>query len=165
MIAAMESAMVIWTPKGDAKRSWGVNTDSPFIVKSYHMLIKARLGRFRLYLTDKRMRVRQEREKMSKEDRDYFWHNIKGPLLEERGCCEMCGCSDRRKLQVHHILPYAEFPQLDGDFRNMMILCQDCHFKLHRNPFASGLMMVSKAKELNIDIKAVYGNLPYGKEK
>ena len=132
------------------------------------MFIKARLGRYRLYLTDKRMRVRQERETKSKEERDEFWHKVKGPLLDERGCCEMCGCSDRRKLQVHHILPYAEFPQLDGDFRNMMVLCQDCHFKLHRNPFVSGAMMVSKAKELNIDIKAVYGNPPYseyGKEK
>ena len=47
------------------------------------MFIKARLGRFRLYFTDKRMRVRQERETKSKEERDEFWHKVKGPLLDE----------------------------------------------------------------------------------
>ena len=86
--------------------------------------------------------------------------SVKGPLMERKGGrCEWCGTKEW--LEIHHVLPYDHFPQLEEHPDNLMLLCSRCHKKLHRNPFLDGSLIRAKAMELNVDWKAVYGNPPY----
>lgn len=59
------------------------------------------------------------------------WLMLKSIILYEKGCCEICG-SDRF-LQVHHILSRHKHPELALDKENLMVLCKDCHKKIHEN--------------------------------
>lgn len=43
--------------------------------------------------------------------------------------CEECGSN--HKLQGHHIIPYAERPDLCNEIENIIILCVNCHAKKH----------------------------------
>lgn len=123
------------------------------------MYWQLRLGKWRMYLSDVRMRRRQARDNITKAEKRDFWERVKGPLMVRKGGqCEWCGA--RKELQVHHVLPYDHFPQLEEHPDNLMLLCADCHRKLHRNPFLDGSLIRAKAIELNVDWKAVYGNPP-----
>ena len=42
--------------------------------------------------------------------------------------CQVCG-SDRRKLHVYHL----DKNRQNNDLKNLMVLCQSCHFKLHNS--------------------------------
>ena len=124
------------------------------------MYWQLRLGKWRMYLSDVRMRRRQARDNLTAAQRRDFWERVKGPLMERKGGrCEWCGAKE--ELQVHHVLPYDHFPQLKEHPDNLMLLCSRCHKKLHRNPFMDGSLIRAKAMELNVDWKAVYGNPPY----
>lgn len=124
------------------------------------MYWQLRLGKWRMYLSDVRMRRRQARDSRTDAQRRDFWERVKGPLMVRKGGqCEWCGA--RKELQVHHVLPYDHFPQLKEHPDNLMLLCADCHKKLHRNPFLDGSLIRAKAMELNVDWQAVYGNPPY----
>ena len=43
--------------------------------------------------------------------------------------CEICWSTS--KLEAHHILPSAMFPELTCDIDNGICLCHDCHVILH----------------------------------
>ena len=57
------------------------------------------------------------------------WLELKSILLYEKKVCEICG-SDK-SLQVHHILPRSSNPELIMDKENLMVLCEECHKKIH----------------------------------
>jgi 5-methylcytosine-specific restriction endonuclease McrA len=59
------------------------------------------------------------------------WLLLKSQIIYEKGCCEICGSI--KKLQVHHILPRCSNPELNLDKDNLMVLCEDCHKKIHEN--------------------------------
>lgn len=42
--------------------------------------------------------------------------------------CKKCG--GRRKLQVHHIVRWADSPSLRYDINNCITLCRSCHQKI-----------------------------------
>ena len=43
-----------------------------------------------------------------------------------------CNCGERgRRLNAHHILSYANFPELRYDVENGITLCEECHKKCH----------------------------------
>ena len=127
------------------------------------MFFKLRLGKYRLYLSDMRLRRSQRRDNITKAEKRNFWMSVKGPLMERKGGrCEWCGAKEW--LEIHHVLPYDHFPQLEGHPDNLMLLCSRCHKKLHRNPFLDGSLIRAKAMELNVDWKAVYGNPPLGEK-
>lgn len=44
--------------------------------------------------------------------------------------CAECGA--KRKLHVHHLLPYSEHKDLRLDIDNGITLCSKCHLELHR---------------------------------
>jgi len=45
----------------------------------------------------------------------------------DRRTCQMPGCSCRKRLQVHHIIPYSQRPDLRDDLSNLITLCYTCH--------------------------------------
>lgn len=47
----------------------------------------------------------------------------------ERKVCEIC--KSNRFLHVHHILPRSSHPELALDKDNLMVLCEECHKKIH----------------------------------
>ena len=69
--------------------------------------------------------------------------------------CPMCGEVSER-MELHHILPVARFPELWDDRRNCVALCHDCHKEIHCNPWANIWMMQEKAAELGIDLRQKY---------
>ena len=69
--------------------------------------------------------------------------------------CPMCGEVSKR-MELHHILPVARFPELWDDRRNCVALCHDCHKEIHCNPWANIRMMEAKAAELGFDLGERY---------
>lgn len=69
--------------------------------------------------------------------------------------CPMCGEVSER-MELHHILPVARFPELWNDRRNCVALCHGCHKEIHTNPWANIRMMQEKAEELGIDLRQKY---------
>ena len=120
-----------------------------------------RLGIWRLHLTrNLRLRRSQYREIPNRR-----MIEIKDALREECGDrCQRCGepFGKTRFAQVHHVLPFARFPEYAGDRRNMLLLCAQCHQALHNNPFRMVSDMQDKAAELGLgDISRVYADPPF----
>ena len=114
---------------------------------------------WRLYLTrDMKMRKTQARDN----DATKTFVALKNRLMAERGHrCELCGNVVTRYMQMHHVLPYITFPQYSEDDRNMLLLCVDCHHRVHDDPFLQADLMLRKGAELGVDVRAAYGNPPY----
>lgn len=45
-------------------------------------------------------------------------------------CCQVCGSTSN--LEVHHIKPYAKYPELRTKVSNGITLCKSCHKQRHR---------------------------------
>lgn len=123
-----------------------------------------RLGIWRLCLTrNLRLRRSQYREASPEV------LSIKKALRIERGDrCEMCGRAFGKDVfaQVHHVLPWARFPEYREDRRNMRLLCAQCHEGLHRDPFRLVDDMQAKAAELGVgDVRHAFANPPYEETK
>jgi 5-methylcytosine-specific restriction enzyme A len=58
-----------------------------------------------------------------------LWLQLKSKKLYENGKCEICN-SDK-ELVIHHILPRFSNPELTFDYENLMVLCKECHIKIH----------------------------------
>lgn len=52
-------------------------------------------------------------------------------LARDGGKCVRCGKG--RKLQAHHVLPYATHPERRFDVANGLTLCNRCHHVVHDN--------------------------------
>lgn len=60
------------------------------------------------------------------------WLELKHEIFFERERkCEIC--SNEYFLHVHHIIPRFKAPNLTLDKENLMIVCEECHKKLHAN--------------------------------
>jgi len=63
------------------------------------------------------------------------WKDLRGVILRRDNFrCQRCGLSvppaKKRRLQIHHIVPYAQFGEGDGnpdDPSNLITLCPSCH--------------------------------------
>ena len=56
------------------------------------------------------------------------WKNIRGRALEKYGTeCLKCGSSEN--IQVDHIKPKSQYPELALDIENLQPLCWDCNKK------------------------------------
>jgi 5-methylcytosine-specific restriction endonuclease McrA len=54
------------------------------------------------------------------------WARVRREHLEQEPSCAACGRS--RELEVHHVVPYHERPELELDPTNLITLCADpCH--------------------------------------
>jgi len=52
-------------------------------------------------------------------------------LKRDRYQCQLC--NKRGKLQVHHIIPWADSPSLRKSEFNLITLCIGCHKKVTKN--------------------------------
>ena len=43
--------------------------------------------------------------------------------------CSICGCEDN--LTIHHIKAKSDYPELKYRIGNMMLVCKDCHKRMH----------------------------------
>lgn len=60
-------------------------------------------------------------------------------MRKKQRVCQVCGCSDMNKLEVHHILARSIYPELKGDERNLVVLCSKCHSYLHNVIMPEGM--------------------------
>ena len=113
-----------------------------------------------LFLTLSNVPVKKRNSRKS-DDRDniditYRMKDIRREFKAAQGNrCPMCGEMSER-MELHHILPVARFPELWDDRRNFVALCHDCHKEIHCNPWANIRMMQAKAAELGIDLRQKY---------
>ncbi len=58
------------------------------------------------------------------------WLILKEKILHERGRkCEIC--KGEISLHIHHIISRSDSPSLSFDEENLMVLCEECHKKIH----------------------------------
>ena len=65
------------------------------------------------------------------EERSAGWDHARSQHLRTEPACQWCG-NDKR-LEVHHIKPFHESPELELDQENMITLCRFCHFVVGHN--------------------------------
>lgn len=54
------------------------------------------------------------------------WQRVRREHLEREPACAACG--RRKDLEVHHVLPYHKFPELELEPSNLLTLCNSpCH--------------------------------------
>lgn len=59
------------------------------------------------------------------EGRSTHWAAVERMHLHHEPVCQMCG--GRTNLQVHHVLPFHQHPELELDPTNLITLCQPHH--------------------------------------
>lgn len=118
-------------------------------------IFKLRLASWRLYIANCRMKKMSSAgvKRTMKFYGDAIAKMKRRHYKQNGGCCDHCG----RKLkmddvQLHHILPYAEFPQYGLNPANVEIVCDDCHHTIHQNPYANLRHMEQKAQEFGFDL-------------
>ncbi len=62
---------------------------------------------------------------MSRTAKNYAYKKFRLAVLERDKCCVQCGSVER--LEVDHILPYAQYVDLQLDIDNARVLCRSCH--------------------------------------
>ena len=66
----------------------------------------------------------------AKERTTYKYRQFRKRILERDEICQMCGT--KKNLEVHHTMPFAQYPELRYDEDNAITLCKKCHMKLHK---------------------------------
>ena len=84
--------------------------------------------------------------------------DIKGKMYEKQEHrCPHCGREmDVSVMELHHVLPWARFPELRAKRANMLLLCHACHKEIHCNPYLNIKLMEEKAAELEIKLSERY---------
>jgi len=66
-----------------------------------------------------------------KHKRSIEWRSIRKSHLVVHSQCAFCGLKNVESLEVHHILPFCLYPELELDFSNLITLCEigidGCH--------------------------------------
>ena len=72
-------------------------------------------------------------ERQSKYARCFWKELAKSILKRDNYHCQNCNVSHSKenKLIVHHIKPWAKFPELRFEVSNLITLCEKCHKKIH----------------------------------
>ena len=127
--------------------------------KDSHFKKMWRIGGWRLYLTHNfRLKNSQTRDQN---------RNHSGILTVKRekwneceGHCQICGnkLKSFNASQIHHILAWWRVPQFECDKRNVLLLCTECHQKIHCDPFIQTRMIEQKCRELGIKVSDYYDN-------
>ena len=119
-----------------------------------------RIGSWRFYIAN----VRLKKMSPSGQRKTQFYGESLAAAKRRRykqngGTCDICG---RRlkydDVQMHHVLPFAEFPQYGLNPQNLEIACNDCHHAIHLNPYANLRRMEQKAQDLGFSLSEYFDN-------
>ena len=65
-------------------------------------------------------------------ERSGRWQAVRNEFVELHPRCEACGLS--WDLNVHHIKPFKDHPELELDMDNLITLCREHHFRIGHDP-------------------------------
>lgn len=65
---------------------------------------------------------------MGSKPRGAGWEKKELETVKNHPYCALCGT--KKRLQVHHKKPYHEFPELEFEDDNLIVLCQPDHFSV-----------------------------------
>ena len=65
-------------------------------------------------------------------ERSGKWQAVRNEFVELHPRCEACGLS--WGLNVHHIKPFKDHPELELDMDNLITLCREHHFRIGHDP-------------------------------
>jgi hypothetical protein len=110
------------------------------------------------YVSTCRMKKRPKRDLMFNQFSCDINKKNKEKLYErQQGRCPECGAEvEYDAMELHHVLPYARYPELKNSIRNSVLLCHCCHKEVHLNPWKNIQMMKAKAAEMEIDLQERY---------
>lgn len=120
---------------------------------------KINIGKMFIYVSDHKLR---------KDNRDHSQGLQRRKLRRatERNCegggyCHICGASGV-PLSVHHVIPQAVAQDLRWEPDNCLLLCGECHRRVHSNPFLQ-IDLIRKANEkMNKDLTKYFGGYANG---
>lgn len=110
-----------------------------------------------IYLSRERLRImpvsKQRGNGLARRMRE-----LRNRLWNKRhGQCELCGnVLPKESMSLHHILPYADFPQLATRRWNLLMLCPCCHFLIHQDLPRQTRLMEQTARQHGINLEQVY---------
>jgi 5-methylcytosine-specific restriction endonuclease McrA len=66
------------------------------------------------------------------------WRKLRSLIIKrDNGCCQRClikyGIINTENLEVHHIKPRSEYPELMFEESNLITLCKTCNLQLGTN--------------------------------
>lgn len=64
--------------------------------------------------------------------RSGHWQTLRNEFVRAHPTCEVCGSDE--SLNVHHIHPFHEHPELELEWGNLVTLCRDHHFHVGHDP-------------------------------
>lgn len=71
------------------------------------------------------------RDVHAKKKRSSKWKSVRDDFLLKNNECAVC--SSKTRLQVHHKLPFDDYPELELDINNLITLCmsmKECHLRI-----------------------------------
>jgi len=78
--------------------------------------------------------------------------DFKAHFLEEHsyGYCEICSRSDK-PMDAHHVYMASQYPKHKylHDFRNIVLLCRDCHNKAHAREIDDWIEKIKRERKLD----------------
>lgn len=91
-----------------------------------------RIGPIHFYISSRRLK-NPGRERIRQRAKHAI-EAIKRQRYRQRGgCCEVCGQKyPRKRLEMHHIAPISERPDLVDKSTNLLMVCRACHMQLHK---------------------------------
>lgn len=65
-------------------------------------------------------------------ERSSKWRSVRDEYVKQHPRCEACGST--WGLNVHHVKPFADYPELELDEGNLITLCREHHFRIGHDP-------------------------------
>jgi 5-methylcytosine-specific restriction protein A len=95
-------------------------------------LKKWKIGRLRIYVTTYRLKRRPQLDDRRRNVRHRMLRKRDALYRRQEGRCACCGRRLRAGgMEVHHIRPVSERPDLLCRTDNLLLLCPECHRRLH----------------------------------
>lgn len=84
------------------------------------------------------------------------WPTVRKNHLKDNPTCAVCGGTE--KIEVHHIKPFHEYPELELDPDNLISLCESKSFGIVCHLFAGHLGSYKKTNPSVVEDAAYWNN-------
>lgn len=92
-----------------------------------------KIGGVYIYVSSVRLKRRGWRDHLNRKYQRKLKRQKCRLYMEAGGCCMLCGREfGLDVLELHHIRPVSEAPELYARKSNLQLLCHDCHRRQHR---------------------------------